>query len=582
MSGKIPSAFIDDLLARIDIVDLIEARVPLKKTGNNYSARCPFHNEKTPSFTVSRDKQFYHCFGCGAHGTAIGFLMEYDRLGFVEAVEELAARCGLTVPREGGGPGADEPRTRENFQELYDLQARVGRFYAAQLRQEVGRKAVTYLKKRGVSGEIAARFGLGYAPEGWHTLERHFDGELLVRAGLLLEKEGGGRYDRFRDRLMFPIRDRRGRVVGFGGRVMDQGEPKYLNSPETPVFKKRQEVYGLYELLKAQGKPDAIVVVEGYLDVVALAQYGFFNAVATLGTALSSDHLNLLFRHASDLVFCFDGDAAGRTAAWRALEAALPVMRDGRSIRFLLLPEGEDPDSLVRREGPDGFRQRMAEALPLSEYFFARLGDRADSRTIEGRALLGREGRHLLDTLPDGDFRTLMRQRLGELTQVAIPQKSTTLHGATPVRRGGGPSSRLSLWPHVVRLLLDRPDLAGRVGADLRRWLEKAQQGDPALFRRLLEVVDDHPHITPAGLIEHFRDRPDDYAALLERRRELEQTGNVDREAEFSETLDRLEAKRRRSEAARRQQTLQTGGVASDEDKASLRRIMEDKKPRQP
>jgi DNA primase len=582
MSGKIPSSFIDDLLARVDIVDLIDARVPLKKTGSNYSARCPFHNEKTPSFTVSRDKQFYHCFGCGAHGTAIGFLMEYDRLGFVEAVEELAARCGLTVPREGGGTAPAEAAARENFQELYDFQARVAKFYAAQLRQESGQKAVTYLKKRGVSGEIAARFGLGYAPEGWHTLERYFDGDMLVRLGLLLEKESGGRYDRFRDRLMFPIRDRRGRVVGFGGRVLDAGEPKYLNSPETPLFKKRQEVYGLFEVLKV-GKPTFILVVEGYMDVVALAQYGLPNAVATLGTAMSADHLNLLFRHVSDLVFCFDGDTAGRSAAWRALETALPAMRDGRSIRFLLLPEGEDPDTLIRREGLDGFKGRLSEAMPLSDYFFAQLGERADIKTIEGRATLGREGQRLLDTLPEGNFRSLMCQRLAEVTRVAIPEKSTTLHGATRARAPAAGSLRPSLWWRLTGLLLARPEMARHVTSETRRWLGRARQGDALLFRKLLEIVDGQPHIATVGLVERFHDQPEEYGSLLQRLRERDEAGGVDVETEFMDALSQLEVKRRHMEMAWLRQSLPQGDAAAltDEGKAALRGMEEKIKSRQ-
>jgi DNA primase len=579
MSGKIPSAFIDELLARTDIVDLIDARVPLKKAGSNYSARCPFHNEKTPSFTVSREKQFYHCFGCGAHGTAIGFLMEYDRLGFVEAVEELASRCGLPVPREGGGTGPDETSQREDIQELYDLQARVARFYAAQLRQDAeNNKAVAYLKKRGVSGEIAARYGLGYAPEGWNTLERHFDGEKLVRLGLLLEKESGGRYDRFRDRVMFPIRDRRGRVVGFGGRVLDQGEPKYLNSPETPLFRKRQEVYGLFELLKTQSKPPFILVVEGYMDVVALAQYGLANVVATLGTAMSGDHLSLLFRHVSELVFCFDGDAAGRAAAWRALETALPVMRDGRSIRFLLLPDGEDPDTLIRREGLDGFQARLAQAMPLSDYFFAQLSGRTNLQSIEGRASLSREGLHLLDTLPDSQFRTLMRQRLAELARVAIPQKFTTLPVPTPARRPGAGGLRPSLWRRLTSLLLGSLELASHVSEGTRRWLERARQGDALLFRKLLEIMDAHPHIALAGLIERFRDQPEEYAVLLERLREREESGTVNVETEFVATLNQLEVKRHHMETARLRQSLPVGDAAAltEEGKAALRG-MEDK-----
>ncbi|MFM1892488.1 MAG: hypothetical protein RLZ44_1565, partial [Pseudomonadota bacterium] len=359
MAGKIPQRFIDDLIARVDIVDVINQRVPLKKAGHEYKACCPFHDEKTPSFTVSPTKQFYHCFGCGAHGTAIGFLMDYDRLSYPEAIEALADDLGLEVPHEAGverGP---------DLSPLYEILEQAARFYAWQLRRHPdSARAVEYLRQRGVSGEIAADFRIGFAPPGWDNLLRELGGDAravdsLRGAGLISEPEDGKRYDRLRDRIVFPILDARGRVVGFGGRVLGAGEPKYLNSPETPVFHKGRELYGLYQAKQAVKQLERLLVVEGYMDVVALAQFGIRYAVATLGTATTAEHLEKLFRSVPEVVFCFDGDRAGRDAAWKALETALPLLREGRQARFLFLPEGEDPDTLVRREGAAAFAARV-------------------------------------------------------------------------------------------------------------------------------------------------------------------------------------------------------------------------------
>ena len=356
MAGRIPPSFIDDLLARIDIVDLIGQRIALRKAGKDFQARCPFHDERTPSFTVSPDKQFYHCFGCGAHGTAIGFLMEHDRLAFREAVEELAQRVGLVIPSDG------EPiRTGPDQGPLYQVLEQAAELYRQQLRSHPeAARAVDYLKGRGLTGEIAARYGLGYAPSGWDFLLSRLGRDpagrqRLLQAGLITDQDGKS-YDRLRERIVFPIRDRRGRVIGFGGRVLGDGKPKYLNSPETPVFHKGRELYGLYEAQKARRKLERLLVVEGYMDVIALAQFGIDYAVATLGTATTPEHLQLLLRSAPELVFCFDGDRAGRDAAWKALQTALPLATGNQSLRFLFLPEGEDPDTLVRAEGPGGLR----------------------------------------------------------------------------------------------------------------------------------------------------------------------------------------------------------------------------------
>ena len=387
MAGRIPREFIDNLIARVDIVDLIDARIPLKQAGKNYQARCPFHNEKSPSFSVNREKQFYHCFGCGASGNAISFLMDYERQTFVEAVETLAETLGIEVPKESYT--GDKRNQDASLQPLFQVQAQAAEFYARQLREHPdSARARDYLQARGLSTDIIQQYLLGYAPPGWRSLPATWPADPLLASGLSISKDAGGLYDRFRDRIMFPIRDRRGRVIGFGGRVMGDETPKYLNSPETPTFKKNREVYGLYELLATRKKPERILVVEGYMDVIALAQHGIHYAVATLGTATSPDHAELLFRYAPDLVFCFDGDTAGRNAAWKALEASLSALRDNRSIRFLMLPEAHDPDSLVREIGGEGFERRQAEAQPLSDYFFGHLSENLDLDSMEGRATL--------------------------------------------------------------------------------------------------------------------------------------------------------------------------------------------------
>lgn len=420
--GRIPQSFIDEVLLRTDIVDLVDARVKLKRAGKNYSACCPFHQEKSPSFTVNREKQFYYCFGCGASGNALSFLMEHDRLDFIDSLKQLAGSAGLTLPetRENSTP-------RESHQPLFDAVEAAARHFEQQLRSAPAReRAVSYLKKRGVTGAVAKAFRLGYAPPGWDNLLQALgsDGnqrERLLQAGLLIRNEQRQSvYDAMRDRVIFPIRDFRGRVIAFGGRVLNDDKPKYLNSPESPVFHKGQELYGLYEA-RQSGKLSRLLVVEGYMDVVALAQFGIPEAVATLGTATSTTHVERLFRVVPEVVFCFDGDAAGRRAAWRALESALPALRDGVSARFLFLPDGEDPDSLVRREGPELFRARIdADAVPLTEQLFRTLSEGKDLGSLEGRSLLASEALPLLALMPDSLVRTLLVQRLGELTALAV------------------------------------------------------------------------------------------------------------------------------------------------------------------
>ncbi len=420
MAGKIPEHFIDDVLARTDLVDLIGSQVRLKKSGKNYSACCPFHDEKTPSFTVSPDKQFYYCFGCGASGNAIGFQMDYVREDFVEAIEGLAKKLGMDVPREGG-----TGFKKKDNSELYNILDKANHFFQSQLKNpRVREKAVSYLKRRGLSGETAKHFQVGYAPPGWDNLISKFGDtepkrQLLIDAGLTVRNDNGREYDRFRDRIMYPIRDMRGRTIAFGGRVLGNDKPKYLNSPETDVFHKSRELYGLYDARKHPQKLERLVVVEGYMDVIALTHHGIHYSVATLGTASNQDHIEKLFRYVSEVVFCFDGDAAGRKASNRALENALPCMKDGRQIRFLYLPEGEDPDTLVNKDGPELLEEQFRTATPLSEHFFDALSSDIDVNTMDGKARLANQAAPLLDTLPQGVFRQLMIGRLAAITELS-------------------------------------------------------------------------------------------------------------------------------------------------------------------
>ncbi len=428
MAGRIPQHFIDELLNRTDVVDLIDGFVPLKKAGANYKACCPFHGEKTPSFTVSPTKQFYHCFGCGVNGTAISFLMEYDHMEFREAVETLASSAGMEVPQES--QSFTPKNTQSQGIDLYQLMQQVEGFYQTQLRQHATKdEAVAYLKKRGLSGDVAKRFGLGFSPEGWsHLMDSLGDTapaqKALLDTGMLTKNEKGRVYDRFRNRIMFPIHDHRGRVVGFGGRVLEQaepqpGNPKYLNSPETPIFHKGSELYGLYAARGAIKEAEGVLVVEGYMDVVALAQEGINNAVATLGTATTAMHLQRLFRHTPNITFSFDGDRAGRAAAWKALETSLPAMQDGHQVSFLFLPDGEDPDTMVKKVGKEGFEKLVQEAMPMPEFLLESLKQQADINRLDGRAKLGKLAKPLLEKMQTGVLKTLLVERVASLTQVA-------------------------------------------------------------------------------------------------------------------------------------------------------------------
>lgn len=503
MSGRISREFIDDLLVRVDIVDLIDSHVPLKKTGNNYVARCPFHTEKTPSFSVNRNKQFFHCFGCGASGNAISFLMDFSHLDFIEAVEDLANFAGIDVQRES--LDINSAYKKDDLSNLYLLMDRVAAFYVEQLR--LTPKAIDYLKARSVKGEIARDFILGYAPDKWNALTEKFDQQLLIDAGLLVIKDDGRAYDRFRDRIMFPIRDKRARIIGFGGRVIDDSLPKYLNSPETSLFHKGKEVYGLYELLEKNSKPQRILIVEGYLDVIALAQYGINYAVAALGTAASQAHLDLLFRFSSELVFCFDGDRAGREAAWRAMESTFSCLKHGRQMRIMILPKNHDPDSLVREEGLSGFTARMQSAQPLSDYFFEHVTEELNLSEMEGRAQLIGKAKPYLEKLPEGVFREMMFDRLKELSgQSSLDSLENLVVGDFAKQKPlQFEPSRLSSARVAIALLLQRPSLAEIVIQKDIDWNGLEFRGIQ-LFKNILEVIGDKKSINTAVLIEHYRD----------------------------------------------------------------------------
>ena len=536
MPGRIPQSFIDELIARADIVEIIGSRVQLKKAGREYKACCPFHNEKTPSFWVSPDKQFYHCFGCGKHGTALGFLMDHDHLAFPEAVEELATRLGLEVPREGGGDAgaarADEP--------LYELMARVARFYTDCLAQEA--RARDYLARRGLTAETLEQFQIGYAPNSWNEVLRRFGTDeaqrrRLTETGLIVERErvqaqGGERhYDRFRDRIMFPIRDARGRVIAFGGRIIDAGEPKYLNSPETVLFHKGRELYALYETRRARSQLRTLVVVEGYMDAVRLHQAGVDYAVATLGTATTAEHFRRIFRVVPEVVFAFDGDRAGRAAAWRALQQALPEAREGRQIRFLFLPEGHDPDTLVAAEGRAAFEQRLGTALPLSEYLVRELSESSDLSHADGRARFAEGARPLYQKVPSGVYRELLLARLAQVVGLP-PERLEQLWsqgaGAAPAPaapppaprvRGAAGGGRGSLVRQAIVRLVHFPAIAAEVSQDERSGLDASEEAGIALLRELLDNLREQPAQISAQVIQRWagREGGESLQKLLER-----------------------------------------------------------------
>jgi len=505
MSGSIPDSFIEEVLARSDIVEVIERRVPLKRSGSEFQACCPFHNEKTPSFTVSPRKQFYHCFGCGAHGSAIGFLMQYEGLEFRDAIEELARAAGLQVPASG----PVKPRAETG---IYDVLQDSAKFYVEQLRKHP--EAVEYLKGRGLSGEICRDFEIGYAPAGWDGLIRQLGTDenrldLLKKAGMLSVGNSGS-YDKFRNRIMFPIHDRRGRVIAFGGRALTDDGPKYLNSPETSLYHKGKELYGLYLARQRSGRLDNIIVVEGYMDVVALAQFGFKNVVATSGTATTPVQVELLFRAADTVVFCFDGDKAGRQAAWRALEATLPKLKEGLQAKFLFLPEGEDPDTMVRKHGEEVFARHIENAVPLSEFFFEHFTAGIDLGSLDGRAKFVEKALPYIETLPDGGFREMMVSQLESRSfhkinkQIQLPatqlkghsERGKPVQTRTPLRVA---MAHLVQNPSLVSELQDTEEFSAPSNADI--------QG-VEIFRELVDFCAQRPNISTAQLLELWHGHP--------------------------------------------------------------------------
>jgi DNA primase len=565
----IPKSFIQELLYRVDIVDLIDASVPLRKAGANYNACCPFHSEKTPSFTVSPAKQFYHCFGCGAHGTAIGFLMEYAGLGFVEAVKELAARAGMQVPE-------DDAQTRDGDRTellaLTEVMARAARYYYEQLKHS--EKAIAYLKQRDVSGEIAKRFGIGYAPDGWQNLASAFDDYSMAglqQAGLVLRGEQGRLYDRFRDRVMFPILNQKGETIAFGGRVLGEGEPKYLNSPETPLFEKGREVFGLPQARQSLREKNTAIIVEGYMDVVALAQHGIGNAVATLGTATTEAHVQKLLRQADRLVFCFDGDAAGRKAGWRALENSLGALPEQKAIGFVFLPESDDPDSFVRRHGAAAFERLVTEAMPLSEFLMRELATHCDLTSAEGRARLVADAKPLLGRLQSPLLRLQLVKRLAEASGFSQAEVERLCDLKPVVRPAPARASRPapSLPRHLLRLLLQKPELARRVPLEAL----PATSEEARAIARLCAVVSESGDSIPgyAVLLEYFRGSEDEAvvcAAAAELMRQPLDEEVVD--ADFDGAVNRLREGEKKRAFARLQEKAAKLGVAglSSEEKA--------------
>lgn len=584
MAGRIPQSFINELLARVDIVDVIERRIDLKKKGKNFSACCPFHNEKTPSFSVSPDKQFFYCFGCGVSGNALTFIMEYEGQEFVPSVEDLAHSMGMEVPRES----SNSPQINHQ-QHLYPIMDTVSNYYQQQLKTATdAKKAIEYLKQRGLSGEIAKQYGIGYAPNEWQNLlnlplESKDKEKDLVETGMMIKNEKGHTYDRFRDRIMFPIRNRRGQTIGFGGRIIDQGEPKYLNSPETKLFHKGQELYGLYEMRKELRNIKQIIVVEGYMDVVALAQYGIFNATATLGTATSSEHLQTLFRICSRVVFCFDGDKAGKAAALRALQNALPLLKDAREIRIMFLPDGEDPDTMVRKIGAESFNRNVEEATTLFDFLLNYLTSQVDMNTFEGPAQLVHIAKPFTNSITDPILKVRFDQRLATLAGLSeqqfsqlvtvndskINQNQLTKNANARLNAGTGTDSnntarrgdsRFNLgqsndknrennaveaikiqgkapFRRAISLLLQNP--GALPGANIE-WISTLDEPGAKVFSTLAKLIDENEAITTGMLIEHWRGKPEEKHLLALANKNLI-IGVEQIPAELADTLKRLE-----------------------------------------
>ena len=567
MTGRIPQSFIDDIITRTDIVELIDGFVSLKKKGKEYMACCPFHDEKTASFTVSPEKQFYHCFGCGAHGTALGFLMEYERLDFIEAVETLAQQLGLDVPRD------TTPEIKDDFQECYILLEQANAYYKKMLRDH--QRAIDYLKSRGVSGEVAAKFDLGYSPEGFHNLLNQFKNaateEQLIKIGLIKQNEKGKKYDRFRNRIMFPIKDRRGRVIGFGGRALADEIPKYLNTPETPIFHKSDTLYGLYDARKNKEASESIIVVEGYMDVVALAQNQIFNVVATLGTATTTQHIQQLYRYTQEVIFCFDGDRAGRDAAWRAAQQTIPLFKDGLEAKFLFLPQGEDPDSLIRQRGKNLFSQYINDSQTLSTFIFDKLSESIDIRTPAGKAKLAQLAKPLLSKFPNGVYKKLIFEELEKIVgapihyEVASAKKhkykasKTLSNKVTPVRL-------------AIAALLHDPSLVTEI--DSTKEFEHSDIPGMTLLNKIIDIWKSDPDLSQAALIERFRGKPEE-----EQIKKLLAWKSPELESPKQALTDAMDWVYRKANSARIQELIDkesTSGLTDDE-RQEFRNLLQQK-----
>ena len=585
MAGRIPQAFIDDLLSRVDIVEIIDRYVPLKKAGANHKACCPFHDEKTPSFSVNQQKQFYHCFGCQVSGNAISFLMEFDHMHFVDAVEYLANRVGLEVPRDAVAT------ITPSQQGLFDALSACSQFYQQQLRKTP--KAIEYLKQRGINGETAQRFELGFSPDAWHALTENTDADnnSLLQSGMLVRNDSGKTHDRFRNRIMYPIRDRRGRVIGFGGRVMDNSEPKYLNSPETPLFQKGRELYGLYELRRStRGSPERIIVVEGYMDVIALAHAGIDTSVATLGTATSGDQVALLFRETDEIVFCFDGDAAGKKAAWRALNSALPSLKAGRDARFLFLPDGEDPDSLVKSAGAEQFMQNLADnALDAASFLFQQLELQANKGQVQTdsdqtstgyKARLAEIAKPLISAIPTGVYRTLVEEQLHEKVGVVVFRQSTAQQ---PVKnRPAANRSQAKVQPGLTPIrkaliaILDTPSIVLEIDPEAYEF--SIDIAGATLLLDVISLIESRPDITTSGILERYRETDQSESLHKLARAGMQVTAESEIDTPLSvlqHAIEQLNKESLRLKLKQDTDDLQTPSSMSDAQKDELRRRLE-------
>ncbi|HNP35629.1 MAG TPA: DNA primase [Woeseiaceae bacterium] len=579
MAGLIPQDFIDDLVARADIVEVVGRRVPLKKAGREFKACCPFHDEKSASFTVSPAKGFYHCFGCGAHGTAVSFLMDFDHMNFIEAIESLANSMGVEVPRNE----SDKPAQR--YDELFALLGKVEKHWQHCLREHA--PAVDYLKQRGIDGVTAQRFGIGFAPDGWSNLLDKFGGsdttiDRLLATGLVIRKDNGRHYDRFRNRIVFPIRDTRGRCIGFGGRTTGDEEPKYLNSPETVLFHKGSELYGLWEARQALRQIERLVVVEGYMDVVALARNGIDFAVATLGTATTADHLNRLFRLSDNVAFCFDGDRAGRQAAWRALETALPHIREGRQVRFVFLPDGQDPDSYVNTHGADAFIAALDSGLLLADFLTGELTRQVDLASVDGKARFAELAKPLVAKIPHGVYRDILLESLAKTVGLATEklernlasdpagrQRLNAIHPAIALARRRDARGKPSVVRKAITLLLNYPAAALQIDPEQ---LAGVNRPGIDLLAGLIETVREEPHMTTAGLLERWRHLESGKHLGKLAAAELPDDEEFDAAAELGECLVQI------AQAARREHVevliaKQRVSSLSEDEKAELRQL---------